>query len=110
MINKRNDFKASDLSWAGSGSQDVSESSGALCDVDPLDQPQQELAEAQRRSIASQFQEWAKMLQIEEGKHKLWLTEAEAFDSRRESDLQRFRNDRATLKTDTVEKLCDSHY
>ena len=110
VINKRKDFKASDLSWAGSGSQDVSESSGALCDVDPLGQQQQELTEAQRRSIASQFQEWAKMLQIEGGRHKLWLTEAEAFDSRRESDLQRFRNDRAILKTETVEKLCDSHY
>ena len=50
------------------------------------------------------------MLQIEGGRHKLWLTEAEAFDSRRESDMQRFRNERATLKTETVDKLCDSHY
>ena len=50
------------------------------------------------------------MLQIEGGKHKLWLTAAEAFDSRRENDLQKLRNDRAMLKTESVEQLCEAHY
>ena len=107
VINKRKDFKASDLSWAGS--QDVLES-GALCHVDAFGQQQQDLTEAQRASITSQFHEWAKMLQIEGSKHKIWLTEVEAFDSKQESDLQKFRNDRATTKSTAVAELCDSQY
>ena len=109
VINKRKDFKASDLSWCGSGSQDVSESS-VLHEVDPLGQQQQELTEVQRASINSQFQEWAKMLQIEGGKHKLWLAEVEAFDSKRDSDIQRFRNTRALTKERAVAELCETHY
>ena len=107
VINKRKDFKASDLSWAGS--QDVLES-GALCHVDAFGQQQQDLTEAQRASITSQFHEWAKLLQIEGSKHKIWLTEVEAFDSKQESDLQKFRNDRATTKSTAVAELCDSQY
>ena len=109
VINKRKDFKASDLSWCGSESQDVSESS-VLQEVDPLGQQQQELTEVQRASIISQFQEWAKMLQIEGGKHKLWLAEIEAFDSKRDSDILRFRNTRALTKEKAVAELCNTHY
>ena len=109
VITKRKDFKASDLSWVGSGSQDVTES-GTLCDVDPLGQQQHELTEAQKKSVMGQFQEWAQTLKIEGGKHKLWLTEVEAFDSKRDSDLQRFRNDLALRKKEAMAELCDSNF
>ena len=108
VLNKRKDFKASDLSWAGS--QDVVESSGALCNVDQFGQQLQELTQAQRVSVTSQFQEWAKALGIEGTQHKLWLDQVEAFDSRKDSELQRYRNNRAMTKMQTVEELCDSHY
>ena len=42
-----------------------------------------------------QFQEWSPKLKLEGAKHKLWLTEVEAFDSKRDSNLQRFRNNLA---------------
>ena len=112
VIAKRKDLKPSDLSWVGAQCQGVEESdvSGALAGVDPLGLQQQQLTDAQRRSIMSQFEEWAQTLRIEGGKHKLWLTEVEAFDSKAESDLQRFRNERALTKTTAVETLCDSWY
>ena len=107
VVSKRVDFKASDIPWVGA---DRVDNAGALASVDPLGQQQQELTDAQRKSILSQFQEWSQMLKIEGGKHKLWLTEVEAFDSKQESDLQKFRNARALTKKEAVENLCDSYY
>ena len=109
VINKRKDFKASNLSWVGSGSQDVTQS-GTLCDVDPLGQQQHELTEAEKKSIMGQFQEWAQTLEIEGTKHKLWLTEVQDFDSKQESNLQRFHNDLAMRKKVAVAQLCNSYY
>ena len=106
VISKRKDFKASDIPWVGAPCQGV----GAFGDVDPLGQQQQDLTDAQRKSIQSQFNEWAQRLKIEGGKHKLWLTEVDAFDSQKESDLQRFRNTRALTKDNAVKELCDSYY
>ena len=57
-----------------------------------------------------QFQEWSQKLKLEGAKHKLWLTEVEAFDSKRDSDLQRFRNDLAMKKKEAVAELCYSFY
>jgi hypothetical protein len=76
--------------------------------VDPLGQQQQDLTDAQRKSILSQFEEWSQRLKIEGGKHQIWLTEVEAFDSKKDSDLQRFRNSRALTKKEGVDSLCDT--
>ena len=59
-----------------------------------LGQQEQDLTDAQRKSILSQFEEWSQRLKIEGGKHQIWLTEVEAFDSKKDSDLQRFRKPR----------------
>ena len=109
VISKRKDFNASDLAWVGAQSHGV-EAFGALADVDPLGQQQQQLTDVQRKYISCQFEEWAQRLNIEASKHKLWLTEVEAFDSKSESELQRFRNERALTKKLAVETLCDTHY
>ena len=81
-----------------------------MCDVDPLGQQKHELIEAQRRSIMRQFLEWSQRLKLEGAKHKLWLTEVEAFDSKRDSNLQRLRNNLALKKNEAVAELCDAHY
>ena len=104
MINKKRNFKASDLSWVGSGSQDDTVS-GTLCDVEPLGQQQHKLTEAQKKSVMCQFQESAQTLKIEGSKHKLWLTEVKAFDSKQDSDLERLRNNLAMKKKEAVAEL-----
>ena len=94
------------MSWVGAH-QDGNHT-GAFGSVDPLGQQQQELTDAQRKSVMSQFEEWAQRLNIVGGKHKIWLSEVEAFD--KESDLHRFCNNRALTKKGVVEDLCDTYY
>ena len=50
------------------------------------------------------------MLSIEEGRYKLWKTEAEAWDSSCAVKLQKWRNDRAFVKETGVKELCESKY
>ena len=112
IIAKRKDLKPTDLTWVGAQCHGVegSEASGVLAGVDPLGLQQQQLTDAQRKSMMGQFEEWSQTLKIEGGKHKLWLTEVEAFDSKTESDMQRLRNERALTKATSVETLCNSWY
>ena len=69
VASKRPGFKASDISWVGAHQE--GNDTGALGSVDPLGQQQQELADAQRKSIMRQFEQWAQRLQIEGGKHQI---------------------------------------
>ena len=57
VTSKRPGFKASDISWVGAHQE--GNDTGALGSVDPLGQQQQELTDAQRKSVMSQFGEWA---------------------------------------------------
>ena len=90
----KKDFKASDIAWVGAPCQGV----GELSQLDPMGAAQLALTSAKRESLGSQYREWVQRLAIEAGKHKLWLTEVEAYDSKSESDAQKFRNERATTK------------
>ena len=106
-MSKRPDFKAIDISWDGAHQE--GNDTGALGSVDPLGQQHQELTDAQRKAIMSQFEEWAQRWRIEGGKHKIWRSEVEAFDSKKDSDLKRFRNNRALTKQGVVEDLCNTY-
>ena len=54
VMSKRPGFKASDISWVGAHQE--GNDTGALGSVEPLGQQQQELTDAQRKSIISQFE------------------------------------------------------
>ena len=105
MAMKKN-FVASDIPWVGAPSQGV----GELSEVDPLGAAQIALSTAQRESLESQFREWSQRLGIEASKHKLWLTEVQAYDSKEETDAQRFRNDRSKIRETAVADLTDTYY
>jgi hypothetical protein len=102
----KKDFKASDISWVSAPCQGV----GELGELDPMGAAQVALTTAQRDSLQSQYQEWQQRLGIEASKHKLWCTEVQAFDSKSESDVQRFRNQRAHTKEAAVKELTESFY
>jgi hypothetical protein len=101
-------FKASDLPWVSA----VYEGVGAFANssVDPHGQNQEELTQVQRESLHAAFKEWVKVLSIEEGRYKLWKTEAEAWDSSCAVKLQKWRNDRGFIKESGVKELCESKY
>ena len=102
----RKNFKASDVSWVAAPCQGV----GELGELDPMGAAHMALTSAQSESLHSQFKEWHQRLGIEASKHKLWLTEVQAFDSKSESDLMRFRNMRATTKETAVKELTETFY
>ena len=108
VMSKRPDFNAIDMSRVGAHQE--GNATGALGSVDPVGQQQQELTDAQRKSIMSQFDEWAQRLNIEGGKHQIWLPEVEAFDCNKESDSQIFRNNRVLTRKWVVEDLCHTYY
>ena len=47
--------------------------------------------------------------EVEHRRRGIWLSEVEAFDSKKDSDLQRFRNNRALTKKGAVEDLCNTY-
>ena len=102
----KKDFKASDISWVAAPCQGV----GELGELDPMGAAHMALTTAQSESLHSQFKEWHQRLGIEASKHKLWLTEVQAFDSKSESDLMKFRDMRAQTKEKAVAALTETFY
>ena len=49
-------------------------------------------------------------MKIEAGRHKLWLSEVEAWDTKSEAVVQTYRNNRALLKHARVKELIDEMY
>jgi hypothetical protein len=104
----RKDFKAGDISWVGAPVDGVGAFGSEF--VDHVGQQQIELTDAQKRSLESQSQEWAKTLKIEAVRHKLWLSEVEVWDTRSEAVMQTYRNNRALIKDARGKELLDEMY